>query len=101
MNELWSLQKLEHPFIISLHFAFHDKLSCYLVFDLKTGGDLRYYLRKKFMFEEKDVAFYVACISAALEYIHSKNILHRDIKPGQKSLKSHSISPHFCDVSLI
>lgn len=50
--------------------------------DLKTGGDLRYYLRKKAVFEEKDVAFYVSCISAALNHIHSHNIIHRDVKPG-------------------
>lgn len=56
--------------------------NCYLAMDLKTGGDLRYYLRKKMLFEERDVAFYVACISSALHHIHSKNMLHRDIKPG-------------------
>ena len=83
MNELWSLQKLDHPFIIRLHFAFHDSASCFFVFDLKTGGDLRHYLRKKLLFEEQDVAFYVACLSSALDYIHSKGILHRDVKPGR------------------
>lgn len=57
--------------------------NCYFAMDLKTGGDLRYYLRKKMVFEERDVAFYVACISAALHHIHSKNMLHRDIKPGK------------------
>ena len=51
--------------------------------DLKTGGDLRYYLRKKAIFEEKDVAFYVSCVSAALNHIHSHNIIHRDVKPGE------------------
>jgi serine/threonine protein kinase len=52
------------------------------MFDLKTGGDLRYYLRKKMLFEERDVALYVACIGSALNHIHSRNMLHRDIKPG-------------------
>ena len=53
-----------------------------MVMDLKLGGDLRYYLRKKMLFEERDVAFYVACMSSALNHIHSRNMLHRDIKPG-------------------
>jgi serine/threonine protein kinase len=49
---------------------------------LKTGGDLRYYLRKRYLFDERDCAFYVACISSALDHIHSKNVIHRDVKPG-------------------
>lgn len=57
---------------------FHNsRSSCYLVLDLKCGGDIRYYLRKKLIFEEKDVAFYVSCIGSALEFIHSMNVLHR------------------------
>jgi serine/threonine protein kinase len=39
-------------------------------------------LRKRYVFEEYDVAFYIAAISSALDHIHSKNIIHRDIKPG-------------------
>ena len=64
--------------------------------DLKTGGDLRYYLKKKLSFEEKDVAFYVACISSALRYIHSKNIIHRDIKPENIILDERGY-PHLAD----
>lgn len=59
--------------------------------DLKTGGDLRYYLRKRKIFEEIDVVFYIACISSALTHIHSKNMIHRDIKPGDMILKYHII----------
>jgi serine/threonine kinase 32 len=61
----------------------HRRRNCYLIMDLKTGGDLRYYMRRKHLFEERDVAFYMACISSALEHIHSKNMIHRDIKPGE------------------
>jgi len=67
--------------IIILYFMRYRK-NCYLVMDLRCGGDLRYYLRKRKIFEEVDVAFYIACMSSALEHIHSKNIIHRDIKPG-------------------
>ena len=65
----------------------------YLVLDLKTGGDLRYYLRKKIIFSERDVAFYVACLSAALAHIHSMKVLHRDIKPENILLDSKGY-PH-------
>lgn len=65
---------------------------CFFVLDLKTGGDLRYYLRKRYVFEECDVAFYIAAISSALDHIHSKNIIHRDVKPGMYELALYSIS---------
>lgn len=45
------------------------------------------------IFEESDVAFYVACISSALEFIHSRNILHRDVKPENIILDSRGY-PH-------
>lgn len=80
--ELASLKKTKHPFIIKLLFAFHDKKKLYFVLDLKTGKDLRYYLKKKIRFDERDICFILACMSSALVHIHSKNIIHRDIKPG-------------------
>lgn len=58
--------------------------------DLKTGGDLRYYLRKRYVFEECDIAFYIAVISSALDHIHSKSVIHRDVKPGTTTLAAIS-----------
>jgi serine/threonine protein kinase len=72
-----------YPTSCSTYFPTLCRFSVYFVMDMRTGGDLRYYLKKKHIFEEKDVAFYVACLSSALMHIHSKNIIHRDIKPGE------------------
>ncbi len=71
----------QHPFVVKLHCAFHDKTKCYFVFDLLVGGDLRYHLKKKVVFNEKRTGFVVACLSSALEYLHSKRVMHRDVKP--------------------
>ncbi len=65
---------------------------------MKTGGDLRYYLRKRYLFEERDVAFYVACISSALEHLHSRNVIHRDIKPGVPPFFSIKCFLLICDI---
>lgn len=95
-SELNALKRLDHPFVTPLYFAFHNTQCVYFVFDLKTGADLRHYLRKKLLFEEVNVAFYVACISSALHYCHSRNVIHRDVKPENIILDEHGF-PHLID----
>ncbi|KAH8661148.1 kinase-like domain-containing protein [Ilyonectria robusta] len=45
-----------------------------------TGGDLRFHISRK-TFTEEAVRFWIAELGCALRYIHSQNIIHRDIKP--------------------
>ena len=40
------LSKLNHPFIVNMHYAFQDKENLYLVMDLLSGGDLRYHISR-------------------------------------------------------
>jgi len=75
------LSKLNHPFIINMHFSFQDSDNLYLVMDLLTGGDLRYHICKKRYFTEEQSKFFISCIILGLEYCHYYNIIHRDIKP--------------------
>ena len=45
------------------------------------GGNLRKALDYE-MFKEKAGKFIMACIVEAVEHVHKKNIVHRDIKPN-------------------
>jgi serum/glucocorticoid-regulated kinase 2 len=44
MNERVLLSQFNSPFIVNIHFAFHDRDTLYLVLDLMEGGDLRYHI---------------------------------------------------------
>ena len=58
-NERDFLSKMNHPFIVNMHYAFQDKNNIYLVMDLLTGGDLRYQMcrRRKFTEEQTSILY--------------------------------------------
>jgi serine/threonine protein kinase len=49
--------------------------------DLCTGGEIFFHLNKYRSFSEKTAKFYFSEILIGLEYLHSKNVVYRDIKP--------------------
>ena len=79
------MAKINHPFIVNMHFSFQDNHYLYMILDLMKGGDLRYYIKlsekSKKIFTEKEANFIVANLILSLEYIHKNNIIHCDIKP--------------------
>lgn len=80
LNERSLLSILNHPFIININFAFQDRKKLYLGLDLKVGGDLRYHMIKRKR-TEPEMKFIIACILQGLEHLHSRHIIHKDIKP--------------------
>ena len=49
--------------------------------DYLPGGDLRYYMSRRIIFNETQIKFIISNLLLSLNYIHNNNILHRDIKP--------------------
>jgi len=75
------LAKLNHPFIVSLQFAFQSKTKLYFVMDYCAGGDFFGFLKIKRKFTESETRFYAGEIALALDCLHKNNIVYRDLKP--------------------
>uniref|UniRef100_A0A8C6CI30 non-specific serine/threonine protein kinase n=1 Tax=Moschus moschiferus TaxID=68415 RepID=A0A8C6CI30_MOSMO len=74
------LQNTRHPFLTALKYAFqtHDRL-CF-VMEYANGGELFFHLSRERVFPEERARFYGAEIVSALEYLHSRDVVYRDIK---------------------
>jgi serine/threonine protein kinase len=98
-NERNLLSKLNHPFIVNMHFSFQNNNFLYLVIDLLTGGDLRYHFYYKKFFSEVQTKFFLSCVILGLEYCHSNLIIHHDIKPENIILDEHGYA-HIADFGI-
>jgi len=88
---------INHPFIIKLHYSFQTDSSLYMILNYCSGGDLSEYLNIERSFTEKKARFYMAEILSAIEELHSKGILFRDLKPDNVVLdeEGHAILTDF------
>ncbi|KAI9909779.1 hypothetical protein PsorP6_011182 [Peronosclerospora sorghi] len=71
----------DHPYIVTLYFAFQSQDRLFLVMEYCGGGDLLSALTRRKAFTESEAAFYIGEIALALSHLHSKNIVFRDLKP--------------------
>ncbi|TNV79205.1 hypothetical protein FGO68_gene13766 [Halteria grandinella] len=82
------LEKINHPFIVKLHFAFQTPQKLYFVMDFLNGGELFYHLKREGRFTESRTQFYAAEILLALECLHKNGVIYRDLKPENVLLDS-------------
>lgn len=91
ISERRLLERIDHPLVVNLRYAFQDDDNLFMVLDLMLGGDLRFQLEQapERRLPEERVRFYVAEIALALSYLHRRRIAHRDIKPDNVLLDQH------------
>lgn len=82
--EVEFLRVITGPTIIKFHDSFKENQDIYIVMEYAEGGSLAQLIQKHCMtgtkFTEDQVLMYVAQITLSLLALHSKTILHRDIK---------------------
>jgi hypothetical protein len=82
INEKSILSMAIHPFILQLIATFKNKNCLFMVLELVQGGELFSLLHNNGgKVAVKSARFYAGCVLSALGFLHSKNILYRDLKP--------------------
>jgi len=77
------LTMIDSPFIIRLHATFRDQNYLYFLFEPLLGGELHSRMcREPSRFRDPKVyRFVLGCIVCALEHLHDRNVVYRDLKP--------------------
>ena len=86
-TEIEALRSLNHPNIIQLFDVYITKEMIFIVMELMEGGELFDYVVQKGTLTEEEAAAIVRRVTGALVYMHSKNIVHRDMKPENLLLR--------------
>lgn len=60
------------------------------------GGDVWTQLQKTKFFEEKTAKFVSACVVEAFEYLHTRGIIYRDLKPENLMIDSEGYVKLVC-----
>ena len=81
MNEKNILLELKHWLLVELYHTFQTPSHLFMVMEFVCGGDLFTLLRRSKFFPENQAKFYVAQVTLVLEYLHSKSVVYRDLKP--------------------
>ena len=82
IDEAVALRKLPHPGIVSVSDVFEENGTAYYVMDYIDGCSLDDLVRRDGALSEHKSLSYIREVCSALAYVHSRNRLHLDIKPG-------------------
>lgn len=74
------LDSCSHRNVVRLRHRYEDMDGIFMIFDLVRGGTLFDRIAKKGIMSELNAAKVMYQISCALEYLHGRNIIYRDLK---------------------
>ncbi|MCJ1242853.1 Cell cycle serine/threonine-protein kinase cdc5/MSD2 [Trapelia coarctata] len=81
-TELQIHSKMRHPNIVEFHRAFTYEENTYIVLELCPNGSVKDMVQKRRCLSLPEVRRYGLQLCGAIKYLHSRNVIHRDLKMG-------------------
>ncbi|GAA1242939.1 serine/threonine-protein kinase [Oryzihumus leptocrescens] len=94
--EIRLLAALSHPALVTVHDAgppAGDGSPTFLVMELVPGPTLSRQLREQGPLSEVQAAALACQVASALAYVHARDLVHRDVKPGNILLREAVTGP--------
>lgn len=102
LTEFRNIQKVQHVNIVKCHMAWVEASNgqLHMLFEYCDGGDLELFLSKAFPIPESIIIQMLAQLLIGLDHLHTKHIIHRDIKLANILLSHNPLCLKIADFGL-
>lgn len=75
-------QSMDHPNIVKFIECFEDNQNVYILLEMCSNKTLMDMHRRRKRFTEPEARYFMIQILGAVKYMHSRRVIHRDLKLG-------------------
>jgi len=103
-KEAEMLQSLDHPNIVKVHGVFYERCFVCIVMDKYSGGDLveglQRHLKERGQINCHDVVHVARQMAAGIQFLHSRTVVHRDVKGDNYLMDRKDMTDQKCKIVL-